>query len=74
MEVFVDDVEFADDLVRFFRARECLAVKTGARLVEVAPIKAVTARADHVRISRLLAEWQAATGATGGLLSWTRAR
>lgn len=60
MRLRVSDSRLARDLVRFFRARDYLAVEEGAGLVAVVPINAVSERADRISILREVEEWLAA--------------
>ena len=57
MRVRINDASSTDDLVRFLRREHCLAVKRAPRDVEVAPISALSKRADRMRLERLVDEW-----------------
>ena len=54
----INDPKLIDDLVRFLRRHDYLAVQRGRDNVEVAPINSVSARADRKRVRRDLARWR----------------
>lgn len=58
MRLRTTDPVHADSLVRFFQARDYLAVKRSREIVEVVPLVALSETADRRRVIRLLAEWQ----------------
>ena len=60
MRLRTSDPALTDDLVRFLRSRECLAVKRGPHDVEVVPITPTGRHAERARIERFLDDWLAA--------------
>ena len=59
MRVRLSDPSVTPDLVRFLRERDFLAVEEERAIVGVAPIDAISPRADRVRVKRALNEWRA---------------
>jgi hypothetical protein len=59
MKLQVHDQQAAENLVRFFRRRDYLAVHEPPGIVEAVPIQSVGERADRMRTLGDLAEWRA---------------
>lgn len=59
MKLRVDDHQAAENLVRFFRRREYLAVHEPPGTVEVVPIRSVSEQADRALTLRDLDGWRA---------------
>ncbi len=65
MRLRINDPLLTDQLVRFLRSQDCLAVKRGPRDVEVIPIDAVSKRSDRAQVQRYVDLWLGANpGAT----------
>ncbi len=59
MRIRVSDPNLTEDLVRFLRRHDYLAVRKDRDIIDAAPINSVSARADRARLRRHLDEWQA---------------
>ena len=59
MLVSIRNPVLTSSLIRFLRARDCLAFDRGGGIVEVMPINAVSDEADRLRLGRYLDHWRA---------------
>jgi hypothetical protein len=55
----ISDPRLPDDLVRFLRRHDYLAVKKERDTIEAVPINTVSERADRKRLRRDLSQWRA---------------